>query len=297
MLKEPTGSSQKPKLKTIPPPVLTSTFQTTNLKEQLKITSKQVYKDASIESSEGEFELIDQENLNYVNKNAKDDDCFLKPYSQADYKEKKQHKQQNKLKKPESMLNKSPKYYNDNYYSQEQLVESLNNESTNSNDNQNYVNYVSTKAIKNKPTHFKHIENFYKLTSNSESKLTSQPNSYPSLNYTELKSDDSLSQNEPRPQLLMVNLSKQNCNLNKGKIANIKHFNSANFKPNSNGSQQIVYSSASSLPSTNFASSCSLNSKSTVNHLNSNDLYAILNPVIRPHIYDSLLQPWVIILK
>lgn len=111
-----------------------------------------------------------------------------------------------------------------------------------------------------------------------------------------------LSQNE-NIQPIKSFIIKQNMNINMSKIANIKHFNL-----NNNNLQNMIKSSNSSNANINKlpknqecnsnqlrnsfhrqAASCvTLGSNDSLKKLNVNDLYAILKPVIKPHIYDSI---------
>ena len=101
--------------------------------------------------------------------------------------------------------------------------------------------------------HFKHIENFYKQTSAS---MLPAPITDLSDKFS-IDSASSTNENlQPKPYLVKQHTSK---------IANIKQFN-------------------------NYQSSSSLVNKSLIPQLNVNDLYAILEPVIKPHIFDPKLQ-------
>lgn len=107
--------------------------------------------------------------------------------------------------------------------------------------------------------HFKDIENLYKPTSASHllpASFTAQPETSDKFSIDSASSTFSSNQNEnlqPKPYLIRQHTSK---------IANIKQFNN------------------------NHSSTSSLINKSVVPQLNVNDLYAILEPIIKPHIYD-----------
>ncbi len=108
--------------------------------------------------------------------------------------------------------------------------------------------------------HFKHIENFYKQTSASllPASVTAIPDTSDKFSVDSASSTFS-SQNEnlqPKPYLVRQHTSK---------IANIKQFNNNHFSNNPTN-------------------------KSLVPQLNVNDLYAILEPVIKPHIYDPKIS-------
>jgi hypothetical protein len=75
--------------------------------------------------------------------------------------------------------------------------------------------------------------------------------------------------NTRRNSLVIANVARPNCNINMSKVANIKHFNSTSNTSN-NGSLPLPVQQQQ--------------------ELNSNDLYAILKPVIKPICFDQTLD-------
>ena len=99
-----------------------------------------------------------------------------------------------------------------------------------------------------------------------------------------------LSQNE-NIQPIKSFIIKKNMNINMSKIANIKHFNL-----NNNNLQNMIKSSNNlntnksqkNQELSQQSASCVTLSNDSLKKLNVNDLYAILKPVIKPHIYDPI---------
>ncbi len=111
-----------------------------------------------------------------------------------------------------------------------------------------------------------------------------------------INNNNNLSQNE-NIQPIKPFLIKQNMNMNMSKIANIKHFNLTNsnlqniIKSSSSrpGFEPIIATRTLTNSLARQANSCiSIGTQpGSIKQLNVNDLYAILKPVIKPHIYDS----------
>lgn len=161
----------------------------------------------------------------------------------------------NSINKPVKLMPSSPRYYfNENYYDNRENVMTdvqakeytIQHGSHNNfyvmskNQANNYSNLIKSKQMAD-PNYFKHIENFYKPISSDANYMNDNQDiqkiyklnhlntdtAICNVNYADL-STDSLSQSQngdrsqPEPQLCQVNL-------NKGKIASIKNFNSGKF--------------------------------------------------------------------
>ena len=174
--------------------------------------------------------------------------------------------------------------------------------------------------------HLKHIENVYKhlrsnphypfqnevatIATNDKIYFESIDENSKSLNHdkfsvntthSDLSANLSHHNENMQPKSFLI---KQNMNMNMSKIANIKHFNL-----NNNNLNNMIKSSANlvttqPLPSSSqqlneygllalnnqivrqSSSSASLTGLPLVKQLNVNDLYAILKPVIKPHVFD-----------